>query len=63
MISEGVGYSSPNMAAVRLMSRATQNNSIISPSAQDLKNTEIEGFIDKSTLRIYLKYWEMLKLN
>src|SRR3989338_4778209 len=63
MISIGVGYSSPNAAAVHLMPKAVQQNPIITPSAKDLQNTEIEGFVDKSTLRLYLKYWEMLKIN
>jgi spermidine/putrescine transport system substrate-binding protein len=63
MIAVTLGYSSPNAAAVKLMSKQEQDNPAIYPPKSVLKRAQIEGYLGKKTLNIYLHYWELLKLS
>jgi len=63
MISLGVGFSTPNAAAVKLLPKAAQENRVLNPTAKDLQNGEVEGAISLKTRGLYLKYWELLKLG
>ena len=63
MIVEGVGYSTPNLAALRLMSPQEVENRILNPQPSDLKNAEVESYIGDQTTRLLMHYWEMLKLE
>lgn len=62
-IATQVGYSTPNLAAIKLMSKAERANRILNPLPEDLKNAEVESYIDSQSMQLYLKYWEMLKLD
>lgn len=62
-ISVGVGYSSPNLAAIQLMPSDIQNNRVLNPRDEDLRKAEVEGDLDSETTNLYLKYWERLKLE
>lgn len=63
MISEGVGFSSPNLAAIKLMPKAIQQNRVLNPTVADLKHAEFENAISQKARKLYLHYWEMLKLG
>jgi spermidine/putrescine transport system substrate-binding protein len=63
MISEQIGFSTPNLAAVKLMSPEDQANRLLNPTDADLANSEVEGYINNKANRLYLKYWELLKMG
>lgn len=63
MIAENIGYSTPNQAAIRLMSSANQSDVILNPTAKELSNAEVEADIGVEANRLMLKYWELLKLG
>lgn len=60
VISQEIGYASPNTASVKLLPKAVQSNRIIYPNAQDLKNSEFQIDIG-SAVKVYEKYWERFK--
>ncbi len=59
-ISEDVGYSTPNQAALELMDEESRNDHLLNPTAEDLKGSEFQDDIGDAIL-IYEKYWEKLK--
>ena len=59
-ISEEVGYSSPNLAAIRRLPEKVRNNSTVYPSDADLKNVEFQTDVG-AALSIYDQYWQRLK--
>jgi spermidine/putrescine transport system substrate-binding protein len=61
MIMQEVGYSTPNLAAIKLMPASIQQNHILNPTAQDLHNNESEIDFNKKTIGLYLKYWDKLR--
>jgi len=60
LISEEIGYASPNQAAIALLDEATRNNRTIYPQAADLVNAEFQLDVGEA-ITIYEKYWEKLK--
>lgn len=60
VISEEIGYASPNGAAVKLLPKSVQTNRIIYPNTTDLKNSEFQTDIG-SAVKVYEKYWERFK--
>lgn len=62
-ISMGVGFSSPNLAAIKLMPKDEQDNRTLNPEPADLSHAEVEGYLSRETNDVYLYYWEMLKLK
>ena len=60
VISEEIGYASPNAAAVKLLDKAVRDNRIIYPTEADLKNSEFQIDVGDS-IHVYEKYWEKLK--
>lgn len=62
-VSEELGYSSPNLAAIRLMPKAVAENRISYPSKEDFKNAH--WFLSDlgEVLPIYEKYWQKLKVG
>ena len=61
LISEEIGYATPNLAAREELSEEVANNRASYPSAQDMLNAEFQTDIGDEALQIYAKYWEMLK--
>ena len=59
-ISEEVGYSSPNLAAIQWLPEKVRNNSTVYPSDADLKNVEFQTDVG-AALSIYDQYWQRLK--
>ena len=62
VISEEIGYPSPNAKTLELLDEKTRNNRIIYPNEQDLVNSEFQTDVGEA-LPVYEKYWEMLKTN
>ncbi len=61
LISEEIGYATPNLAAREVLSEEVANNRASYPSAQDMLNAEFQTDIGDEALQVYAKYWEMLK--
>ena len=59
-ISEEIGYSSPNLAAIQLLPEKVRNNPTVYPSEADLKNAEFQTDVG-AALPIYDQYWQRLK--
>jgi spermidine/putrescine transport system substrate-binding protein len=59
-ISEEVGYSSPNLAAIKLLPEKVRNNPTVYPSDEDLKNAEFQSDVGEA-LPVYDQYWQRLK--
>ena len=60
VISTEVGYTSPNLAAIKLLPEKVRNNRIAYPTEMDLKNAEFQVDVGEA-LPIYEKYWQQLK--
>ncbi|MDR2884383.1 MAG: extracellular solute-binding protein [Deferribacteraceae bacterium] len=59
-IAEEFGYSTPNQAALAVMSEEFRNDHLTNPDENDLKNAQFQDDIGEAIL-IYEKYWEKLK--
>jgi spermidine/putrescine transport system substrate-binding protein len=62
VISEEIGYASPNAKTLELLDEKTRNNRMIYPNEEDLVNSELQLDVGEA-LPVYEKYWEMLKTN
>jgi spermidine/putrescine transport system substrate-binding protein len=62
IISEEIGYASPNAKTLELLDEKTRNNRMIYPNEEDLVNSELQLDVGEA-LPVYEKYWEMLKTN
>ncbi|MBU0455540.1 MAG: spermidine/putrescine ABC transporter substrate-binding protein [Pseudomonadota bacterium] len=62
MIVEGVGFSTPNLGALRLMSPDMRNNRVINPKSEDLRNAQVEGYVPNQVNQLIVHYWQLLKL-
>jgi spermidine/putrescine transport system substrate-binding protein len=60
LITEDVGYTSPNLAAIALLPEKVRNNRTAYPSAEDLARGEFQVDVGEA-LPIYEKYWQRLK--
>jgi spermidine/putrescine transport system substrate-binding protein len=60
MISEEIGYASPNLAAIGLMDGAVRNNPTVYPPAEVLARGEFQMDVGEAIL-VYEKFWERLK--
>ena len=61
MISEEIGYATPNLAARKLLDDVVADNRASYPTPDDMKNAEFQVDIGDEALQVYAKYWEMLK--
>ena len=60
IITEELGYTSPNLAAIKLLPEKIRANRIVYPTEEDLKNSEFETDVGEA-LSIYEQYWQRLK--
>lgn len=63
MISKSVGFSTPNIAAFKLLPKSVQRNQVLNPTPADLARGNVEGDIGQKARKLYLNYWEQLKLG
>jgi spermidine/putrescine transport system substrate-binding protein len=61
-IAESNGYSSPNLAAIKLLPQGMQTNKILNPSNKTLERSEVENDVGAADA-VYEKYWQLLKLG
>jgi len=61
MVSESVGYATPNLAAIKLLPKEMRNNIVFNPPKSALISIETKKDLAKETLQLYLHYWELLK--
>jgi len=57
-----IGYSSPNLAAIKMMPKKIRDNTMLNPTPAMMKHAIIESDVG-STNKIYEKYWQLLKLG
>ena len=60
LISEEIGYATPNAAALELMDEEVRSDPTVYPAAADLEKAEFQLDIGEAIV-VYEKYWEMLK--
>lgn len=61
LISEDIGYATPNLAARELLSEEVANDRTSYPTPEDLTNAEFQEDVGDDAMQVYTKYWEMLK--
>ena len=61
IVSEQIGYASPNLAARELMDEGVRNNPTIYPSKAVLAKAEFQEDVGDEALQLYQQYWEKLK--
>lgn len=61
IVSEEIGYASPNIAARELMDESIRNNPTIYPSKEILAKAEFQEDVGDEALQVYQQYWDMLK--
>jgi spermidine/putrescine transport system substrate-binding protein len=60
VITEEIGYTSPNREAIKLLPDKVRANHIAYPTEEELKNAEFEVDVGEA-LPVYEKYWQRLK--
>ena len=61
IVSEEIGYASPNIAARELMDEEVRNNATIYPSKEILAKAEFQEDVGDEALQVYQQYWDKLK--
>lgn len=61
IVSEQIGYASPNLAARELMDEDVRNNPTIYPSKAVLAKAEFQEDVGDEALQLYQQYWDKLK--
>ncbi len=61
-IAVGVGYSSPNLQAIKLLPKKMRADPVLNPSPQQLKRGEVENDVGSAN-SYYEHYWQLLKLG
>ena len=60
LISEDIGYATPNLAAREQLDPAVANDRASYPTAVDLEQAEFQEDVGDEALQVYTKYWELL---
>lgn len=63
IISEEIGYATPNKAAREQMADEVKNNPAIYPDEATLARSEFQEDVGDSAIQIYQQYWDKLKAN
>lgn len=61
IVSEEIGYASPNIAAREMMDESVRNNPAIYPSKEVLAKAEFQEDVGDEALQMYQQYWDKLK--
>ena len=61
IVSEEIGYASPNIAAREMMPEEVKNNPTIYPSKEVLAKAEFQEDVGDEALQVYQQYWDKLK--
>ncbi|MDO5767888.1 MAG: extracellular solute-binding protein [Psychrobacter sp.] len=63
LISQEIGYATPNKAAREQMPDEIKNNPAIYPDAATIAKAEFQEDVGDTALRVYQQYWDKLKAN
>lgn len=63
VVSQELGYASPNIKTPNLLPKEVRNNRIVYPIPEDLVNSEFQVDFGDEALKLYEKYWEKLKAD
>lgn len=63
IISEQIGYASPNLAARELMAKGKRDNTVIYPSKETVAKGEFMEDVGDDAIQIYQQYWDKLKAS
>ena len=63
MISEQIGYGTPNEAARKVMAPEKANNPIVYPPAELLKHAMFREDVGDAVMALYQQYWDRLKVG
>lgn len=61
LISEDIGYATPNLAARDLLPEEVASNRTSYPTAEDMENAEFQEDVGDEAMQVYNRYWEQLK--
>ncbi len=61
IVSQELGYASPNSKTLNLLPKEISSNRTIYPTDEDLKNSEFQVDFGDEALKVYEKFWEKLK--
>ena len=61
LISEDIGYATPNLAARDLLPDEVANDRASYPTPEDLVNAEFQEDVGDDAMQVYTRYWERLK--
>ena len=61
IVSEEIGYASPNSAVLELLDEDTRNNPTIYPTQEILAKAEFQEDVGDEALQLYQQYWDKLK--
>lgn len=61
MISEDIGYATPNLPARDLLPDEVADNRTSYPTPEDLENAEFQEDVGDDAMQVYNRYWEQLK--
>ena len=63
IISEEIGYATPNKPARELMEESVKNNPTIYPDQATIARSEFQEDVGDEAIQIYQQYWDKLKAN
>ncbi len=63
IISEEIGYASPNLAARALMNEDKRDDTVIYPTKETMDNGEFMEDVGDEAIQIYQQYWDKLKVS
>lgn len=61
MISEEIGYATPNLEAREMLDEAVASDRTSYPAEADMVNAEFQADVGDDAMQIYTRYWEQLK--
>ena len=61
LISEDIGYATPNLEARNLLPEDVAGNRASYPNSEDMKNAEFQEDVGDEAMQVYNRYWEQLK--
>ncbi|MGM0571265.1 extracellular solute-binding protein [Marinobacter sp.] len=61
LISEDIGYATPNLAARDLLPDEVASNRASYPTEEDMENAEFQEDVGDEAMQVYNRYWEQLK--
>src|SRR5690554_8192018 len=61
LISEDIGYATPNLAARDILPDEVANDRTSYPTPEDMENGEFQEDVGDEAMQVYNRYWEQLK--